>query len=35
MGVNNIEQVTEQDLKEKGVTKREFELIKRFLEIDP
>ena len=35
MGVHNIAKVTDQDLKEKGVTKREFELIKKFLEIDP
>jgi|APCry1669190156_1035279.scaffolds.fasta_scaffold334941_1 hypothetical protein len=35
MGVNNIEKITEADLAEKEVSKREFELIKRFLKIDP
>lgn len=35
MGVNNIAKITDQDLKENGITKREFELIQRFLDIDP
>lgn len=35
MGVNNIAKITDQDLKDKGVTKREFDLIKKFLALDP
>ena len=35
MGVNNIENITDEDLNLKQVSKREFELIKKFLKIDP
>lgn len=35
MGVHNIARITDEDLKERGVTKREFELIKKFLDLDP
>lgn len=35
MGVHNINSITEADLKARGVSKREFELIKQFLAIDP
>ena len=34
MGVNNIDNMTDSKLKERGVSKREFELIKKFLAID-
>jgi hypothetical protein len=34
MGVNNIDSITDSKLKERGVSKREFELIKKFLSLD-
>jgi len=35
MGVHNIAKITEQDLLDKGVNKKEFELIKKLIDLDP
>lgn len=35
MGVHNIEKITDEDLVSKNVSQREFDLIKKFMKIDP